>query len=191
VPGPQGIEGPPGPQGIQGIQGLQGPQGLQGLVGPQGPQGITGDNSITSYFFGANTATAQTTILPGNNIIFNQNGFPNLNITGNNGNGIIAVQETGTYMIDIFVCGVLAGNLPLQQTSFVVLENNVAVPGGLLTLLSDANGYVDFSRNLLVTLTAAPTIQLEVQYNPSGGASLTYNNTNGSVNASITIVKIA
>jgi hypothetical protein len=169
---------------------LQGPQGPQGEQGPQGPQGIPGENSISAYYFGANTATGTTTVIPGNNVIFNQNGYPNLSITGNNGNGTITIQNAGTYMIDIFVHGTLAGGLPFQSTSFSVLENNVQVPGGLLTLLSDASGNVMLSRNLLVTLTGIP-ILLEVQYNPTGGASLVYNNTNGSVNASITIVKIA
>ncbi len=190
-PGPAGEIGPQGLPGLIGPSGEVGPAGPQGLPGIQGPQGPSGEFASTNYFFGANTSTGITTILPGNNIIFNQNGYPNASITGNNGNGTINVQNNGVYMIDIFVHGTLAGNLAFQNTSLSVLLNNVQVPGGLLSTTSDASGNVSFSRSLLVTLTGAPVIQLEVQYNPTGGASLTYNNTNGANNSTIRIVKIA
>jgi hypothetical protein len=190
-PGPAGEAGPQGLPGLMGPSGEIGPIGPQGLQGPPGPQGPSGEFVSPDYFFGANTSTGNTSILPGNNIIFNQNGYPNLNITGNNGNGTITIQNSGVYMVDVHLHGVLAGNLPSQTTTLSVNANNVQVPGGLWTTISDANGNISFSRNLLVQLTAAPNVQLEVQYNPGGGAALTYNNVNGEVNSSIRIVKIA
>ncbi len=198
--GPMGPPGPVGEVGLQGLPGIQGPsgevgpmgpQGPSGEIGPMGPQGPSGEFMSPDYFFGANTQTGLSTILPGNNIIFNQNGFPNLNISGNNGTGAIIVKDPGYYIIDVFVHGTLAGNLAFQSTILSVLANNVQVPGGLWTTASDASGNISFSRSLLAHLNTIQNIPLEVQYNPGGGASLIYNNVNGEVNASIRIVKIA
>jgi len=186
--GAQGIQGPPGETGAQGIQGPPGAQGIQGETGPQGPSGAA---SITDYFFGANTATGTTAILPGNNIIFNQNGYPNLNITGNNGNGNIIVQNPGTYMIDVFVRGILDGNLPFLNTTLTVIANNVPVPGGFFSNVSDASGNVSFSISLLAVLNTVTNIPLEVVFNQAGGSILNYVNVNGAVNASIRIVRIS
>ena len=194
--GPQGVAGPDGPQGSDGPQGPPGPQGpigptgatgSQGPSGPQGPIGPTGESPINAYLYGANVAQGITTISGGSDIVFPETTFTSLNISSNNVTGIIIVNNTGKYMFYIYVRANIIGDLSGIPVTITLLANNIAVPGGVFTALSDVNGHILFSQSLLALINTVQNVPVKVVVSSPG---IYFNNTDGSVNANITIVRI-
>jgi hypothetical protein len=199
--GPQGIEGAEGPQGLVGPSGIQGTQGIQGIPGPIGPQGIQGSqglagrSTINSYIYGSNNTIGLTRYDPGSNIVFEKSDYPTLNMTNNNISGIITIDNSGTYMIDLAVMGNVVGNAINVPVKFYITADNNIINGSQSTIYTDQFGKFNLSKNLLCVFPDPPygilstgNILLQVVVTSVG---IEFSNTDGFTNASIRIVQIA
>lgn len=185
--GPQGIEGPQGPMGEQGIQGLQGPQGerglqgLPGIQGEQGPQGPRGEPGVMGPQgeIGPTgpTGPAGAALLSAyggkyNNIttMINTLGagtwqqiplveiMDNINIVDTTENALVLEQD-GIYEINY----TLNISIDKPATVMVMLRvNQVMLPSTLITKKITTNDTASFNMNMIETLNAGDTIDMQI-----------------------------
>ena len=174
--GPQGAIGPHGPLGLQGEVGPVGPQGEVGPVGPSGPQG---DNAfVPSYAYIYNTISEQVAI--NGRLTFN-NTYSTPDITYIN--GIVTLQNTGIYKISYYVQTDMFNQL-------AIFVNNVLVPSSIYSSTTTTGLQLNTAEVIIPVSTNNTLILSNITPNAINiGQLLT--GTNTSVNASMTIMRIA
>lgn len=179
--GPPGASGPTGSAGPQGPPGVDGATGPVGATGPPGATGPAGANGLSEYAYVYNLA-AETVPLEGD-VTFSLNGVMTAGITHIPGAAGIRLVNAGTYSVTYSI----SGTEPSQFALFV--NGSTLVPGttygsGAGTQQNVGQAIVIFAAGDVVTVrnhTSASAIGLAA---PIGG-------TQSSVNASVTIEKLA
>ena len=97
--GPAGEVGPIGPQGPIGETGPVGPQGPAGVAGPVGPQGPAGGLLNYADFFALMPPDNATTVAPGTDVSFPQDGPNSGSGITRSGPGTFTLGEIGTYLV--------------------------------------------------------------------------------------------
>ncbi len=173
--GPQGPQGPQGPAGATGAAGPQGPigatgpqgpageQGPQGPVGATGPQGLAGEQGpagVSNYadYYALMPADNATTIAPGTDVGFPQNGANSGAFVSRTSNSSFTLTDAGTYLVMYQVSVTESGQL--------ILTLNGADLG--YTVSGRSTGNSQITGMAIVTTTAANSV-LTVR-NPSGNA---------------------
>lgn len=172
--GPRGARGPVGPVGAVGETGATGPAGLQGdagSAGPAGPAGATGPAgpigatglpgapAVSGFaeFFALMPGDNTSTVAPGTDVEFPQNGPTSATIT-RTGPSAFNLPAVGTYRVSFAV--------PVSEQGQLVLTlNGVDLA---YTVVGRATGTTSISGESLVTTAVADSV-LTVR-NPAGNS---------------------
>ena len=186
--GPKGDPGPMGPQGFRGPIGETGPQGPIGETGPQGPIGETGPQGpaggISSYadFFAIMPPDNSSTIAPGTNVSFPQNGTINSTTISRLSDDTFNLSEIGSYLILFQVSITEAGQLVLSL-------NDAELD---YTVVGRATGTSQISEMAIITTTSEDSV-LSVRNPANEAAALTITPVAGGTNpvsAHLVIIKL-
>ena len=186
--GPKGDPGPMGPQGFRGPAGQIGPQGPIGETGPQGPIGETGPQGpaggISCYadFFAIMPPDNSSTIAPGTNVSFPQNGTINSTTISRLSDDTFNLSEIGSYLILFQVSITEAGQLVLSL-------NDAELD---YTVVGRATGTSQISEMAIITTTSEDSV-LSVRNPANEAAALTITPVAGGTNpvsAHLVIIKL-
>ena len=183
--GPQGFRGPTGPQGPIGLPGPQGPTGEtgpQGPIGETGPQGPAGGISSYADFFAIMPPDNSSTIAPGTNVSFPQNGTINSTTISRLSDDTFNLSEIGSYLILFQVSITEAGQLVLSL-------NDAELD---YTVVGSATGTSQISEMTIVTTTSEDSV-LSVRNPSDEAAALTITPIAGGTNpvsAHLVIIKL-
>ena len=183
--GPQGFRGPTGPQGPIGLPGPQGPTGEtgpQGPIGETGPQGPAGGISSYADFFAIMPLDNSSTIAPGTNVSFPQNGTINSTTISRLSDDTFNLSEIGSYLILFQVSITEAGQLVLSL-------NDAELD---YTVVGSATGTSQISEMTIVTTTSEDSV-LSVRNPSDEAAALTITPVAGGTNpvsAHLVIIKL-
>jgi hypothetical protein len=166
---------------------LPGTDGQQGQQGPQGPEGPQGPKNVLPYFYATNNEIG-TVILPsGSAVPFPVISYPALNIQSTAPDTIV-VDNSGVYAIDVTISGITnGGGAPNQPLTIYILANGVQLPGSVYTVVSDQQGRINISKNMLMQFID-PNTSLQIIVT---GATLEFINQTGFINAAIRIIGLA
>lgn len=206
-PGPRGMPGPIGPQGPMGMmgpRGAPGPQGPTGNIGPQGPRGLTGPigpqgpagpqgpigetgpaGVIANYadFYAIMPPDNVTTIAPGTNMSFPQDGPNSSSGITRVGPDSFNLSNIGTYLIFFQVCITEAGQLVLSL-------NNEELD---YTVIGRTTGPSQISQMTMITSKTTDSI-LTVRNPADNTATLTITPTaggNNPISAHLVIIQLS
>lgn len=183
--GPRGLQGPkgdPGPMGPQGFRGPIGETGAQGPIGLTGPQGPAGGISSYADFFAIMPPDNSSTIAPGTNVSFPQNGTINSTTISRLSDDTFNLSEIGSYLILFQVSITEAGQLVLSL-------NDAELD---YTVVGRATGTSQISEMAIITTTSEDSV-LSVRNPANEAAVLTITPVAGGTNpvsAHLVIIKL-
>ena len=183
--GPRGLQGPkgdPGPMGPQGFRGPAGQIGPKGPIGETGPQGPSGGISSYADFFAIMPPDNSSTIAPGTNVSFPQNGTINSTTISRLSDDTFNLSKIGSYLILFQVSITEAGQLVLSL-------NDAELD---YTVVGRATGTSQISEMVIITTTSEDSV-LSVRNPANEAAALTITPVAGGTNpvsAHLVIIKL-